>query len=194
MSQKTKHLPQFPFLLNSNSRLKLCYSKILDLTVVLVYQILPEVIFCVTWLGMGPCRLSRLNHLLVAVYLRMVSRRVWGCLPSFFILVSTQKIVLDTMFSVTNSVHVTTSTSNLSTRLISSSFIFSKHSLVEDIFLKESSSLRDWMERGRHYLEEIQLKVIFRKETTTDKIKDLCVLILPIIILMDKDKNFYIDI
>lgn len=45
------------------------------------------------------------------------------------------------------------------------------------------------MERGRHYLEEIQLKIIFRKVTTTDKIKDLCVLILPIIILMDKEKT-----
>lgn len=45
------------------------------------------------------------------------------------------------------------------------------------------------MERGKHYLEEIQLKIIFRKVTTTDKIKDLCVLILPIIILMDKEKT-----
>lgn len=44
------------------------------------------------------------------------------------------------------------------------------------------------MERGRHYIEEIQLKIIFRK-VTTDKIKDLCVLILPIIILMDKEKT-----
>lgn len=43
---------------------------------VLVYQILPEVIFCAIWFGMGPCRLSLLNHLLVAEYLRMVSRNV----------------------------------------------------------------------------------------------------------------------
>lgn len=51
---------------------------------------LPEVIFCPMWLGMGDCRLSRLNHLLVAEYLRMVSRKVWGCLPSLCILVFKQ--------------------------------------------------------------------------------------------------------
>lgn len=55
---------------------KLCYSTMPELTGGLVYLFLPEVIFCATWFGMGACRLSRLNHLLVAEYLRMVSRKV----------------------------------------------------------------------------------------------------------------------
>lgn len=50
----------------------------------------PEMILCPMWLGIGHWRLSRLNHLLPAEYLRMVSRKVWGCLPSLFILVFKQ--------------------------------------------------------------------------------------------------------
>lgn len=65
-----------------------------DLMWSLVWQILPETIFCAMWFGMGACRLSLLNHLLVAVYLRIVSRRVWGCLPSFCILVLKEKTLL----------------------------------------------------------------------------------------------------
>lgn len=47
----------------------------------------PEVIFCPMWLGIGHWRLSRLNHLLVAENLRIVSLKVRGSRPSLCVLV-----------------------------------------------------------------------------------------------------------
>lgn len=55
------------------------------------FSSVPEMIFCPMWIGIGPWRLSRLNHLLVAENRRIVSLKVWGSRPSLCILVLKQQ-------------------------------------------------------------------------------------------------------
>lgn len=105
----------------------------------------PHVILSPMWLGIGHCRLSRLNQRLVTVYRRIVSLNVCGCLPSLCILkrFQTEKQTTDMPnksllgFSLQYNIH-------LSVRLVSSSSVFFTTSSNVEIFLNESSSLRDW--------------------------------------------------